>query len=155
MNTSIDPARNEVFYQNLTYTIGRIAEGHTDEALDMLAREFPDVRDFRQLRSLAQAFVDNDCKSLRRMPAPPTMELEKLSEDLRSRFHQGNFHLTEREGLVVHEDRVYGPFERQQAIDMARKMSAASPTNDTQGHVLDPENAVPSPSFATPLAIEV
>ena len=141
------PPKPQVFERNLRFMVSRIDFHRADETVQMLLGVFPGLRNFEQLRSYARLFVANEYRPLRLVPAPSDLDSEKIPRELMSRFYEGRFVLTEDEELVYHHGTVHGPFDREKAKALARRLSAASPTNDAQGHILDPETSECSPAM--------
>ena len=136
--------------RNLSFMLARAVGDKAAIAQKMLTETFADITDFSTMRVLAKAFVANDCRPLKRVPAPSTISPEKLSADLKHRFVEGCFMLGDNEALIVSGDTARGPYELSAAKSIAKQMSAASPTNDDQGHILDPEQAQPQPAVMIP-----
>ena len=137
--------------RNLVFMLTRaVGEVNVQSTLGMLQTTFPDVKDFTAMRVLAKAFVANECKPLKQVPAPSVIDPDKLSEELKSRLVNGSFALGDNEALIVSGDTARGPYERTAAKAIALKMSAASPTNDPSGFILDPETAKPSQASLLP-----
>jgi hypothetical protein len=145
---SLDAKRpvSEVFQRNLKTMVSRLTKDRTDETVEMLLGSFPGLKDFERLRSFAKLYVANEFRTLRRVPAPSDLDSQGLSRELASRFYEGSFVLGEDEGIVFHSGTALGPFDREKAAALAKRLSAASPTNDAQGHTLDPETNYPTPA---------
>jgi len=137
---------SDVFQRNLRTMVSRIAHERTDETVEMLLGSFPRLKDFERLRSFAKLYIANEFRPLRLAPAPADLDPEKLSGDLASRFYEGCFALTEDEGIVFHDGTARGPFNREKAVALAKRLSVASPTNDAHGHILNPETNYPTPA---------
>lgn len=136
----------DVFQRNLKTMVSRIAKDRTDETVRMLLGSFPRLKDFERLRRFAKLYVANEFRSLRLVPAPADLDPQRLSGELASRFCEGSFVLADDEGVVFHNGSALGPFDREKAAALAKRLSAASPTNDAQGHILDPETNYPTPA---------
>ena len=130
---------SSIFDRNLSYAVQRIAGEKSEAALRMLRQEFPEVRDFQKLRTLASAFVKNDCRPLRRVPIPGAVDPEALVGEVQLRFHNGFFHLGDDEALVFRGDEAHGPYSKDEVDYMKKRLGAESVTNDRQGHIVDPE----------------
>lgn len=115
-------------------------------AVEMLLKEFPKLKDFERLRALGKLYAANDFRPLKLVRAPAELDTQDLSEELACRFYEGWFVLADDEALVFQNGFAQGPFERRKAFDLAKRLSAASPTNDPQGHILDPEIHQPVPA---------
>jgi len=137
---------SEVFQRNLKMMVSRLAKDRTDETVRMLLGSFPRLKDFERLRSIAKLYVANEFRPLHLIPAPADLDSQGLSRELASRFYEGSFVLAENEGIVFHNRTAMGPFDREKAAALAKLLSAASPTNDAQGHTLDPETNYPTPA---------
>ena len=133
------PDTSSIFDRNLSYAVQRIAGDKSEAALCMLRQEFPEVRDFQKLRTLASAFVKNDCRPLRRVPIPGAVDPEALAGEVKLRFHNGFFHLGDDEALVFRGDEAHGPYSKGEVDYMKKRLGAESVTNDRQGHIVDPE----------------
>jgi len=142
-------SEGSIFTRNLAYMVERLDPQHAPRTLAMLEEEFPAVRDFQQLRSLAKAFVANDCQPLRKVPVNSDVDLSTLQGEARLRFHEGFFRLGKGEDMVFRGEAAYGPYAREQVSFMARKVGAQSPTNDDLGHIVDPEEVVAHPITTT------
>ena len=127
-----------------------VGESNVKSTLAMLQSTFPDVKDFTAMRVLSKAFVANGCKLLKLVPAPSVIDPDKLSEELKNRLVNGCFALGDNEALIISGETARGPYERDIAKGIAQKMSAASPTNDISGFLLDPETAKPSTASLLP-----
>ena len=132
-------SNGDVYRSNLALMLQHAFGTKAEQVREMLEQDIPGVNNFVQLRQIGKAFVDNQCKKLRRVPVSSEMELGNLSESLKARFFDGCFFLGEGEGVVFQDKMAYGPFPREVATQMAAKLSVASQTNDKQGHILDPE----------------
>jgi hypothetical protein len=66
-----------------------------------------------------------------------------LKGELALRFHKGMIVLAPDERIVCRGADAYGPFDPVRAARFSRQLSAESPTNDDQGHTLDPETCAP------------
>lgn len=135
-----------MFQRNLKTMVSRIATDRTEETVRMLLGSFPRLKDFERLRTFAKLYVLNEFRPLRLVPAPADLDPQRLSGELASRFCEGSFVLADDEGIVFHNGTAVGPFAREKAAALAKRLSAASPTNDAQGHILDPETNYPTPA---------
>ena len=133
-----------IFDRNLAYMVERIAGENAEQTLQMLMQELPQIRDFHQLRAVAQVYLANGCRALRREPMPSTVDPEGLTGEAKLRFHNGSFLLADNEGLVFRGEEAHGPYSKDEVGFMAKRLGAESLTNDEQGHIIDPEAARPA-----------
>jgi hypothetical protein len=140
---------SSIFERNLAFAIKRIAGDKAEPALQMLQTEFPEVRDFQELRSIASAFVANDCRPLRREPIPAAVDPEALTGEAKLRFHNGVFYLGEKEALIFRGEEAHGPYARSDVNMMKKRLGAESVTNDRKGHIVDPEEVPVRPVMSS------
>ena len=131
-----------VFWRNLEFSLARLANGKTPAVLKMLEETFPHLKNFNQMRTLGEAFLSNDCKPLRKVPIPTTVDPENLSNEAALRFVDGFFYLAKTEDLVFSGAEAHGPYKDFEVAFMAKKLSAESPANDKAGHIIDPEEKI-------------
>jgi hypothetical protein len=146
LESDVKEIESSIFERNLAFMVGRVAGEHTPKTLAMIQRDLSHIHNFHQLRSVAQAFVGNGCKPLRRVPMEGQVDPEALSGEAKLRFDGGFFLLAENEALVFRGNEAHGPYAKAEAAFMARKLGAESLTNDKLGHVLDPESAPSQPA---------
>jgi hypothetical protein len=123
--------------------VSQIAGDGARETLQMLQRSFADLRDFEKLRVFSKLYVESGMKPLRLEPLPSSVEPDSLSHELAIRLHAGKLVLRQEERIVCRGHEAFGPFDTATAVRISRQLSAESPTNDKQGHVLDPEQYQP------------
>lgn len=145
------PAREltsaDALKRNLRLAVSRISAKHAEQTTGMLLENFPRLdNDFERLRSLAQAYIRSSLQPLRPVQAPSELDPETLSQDLSLRFVDGYFYLGAHEGVVFQGRTAVGPYPIEVAKRLTLERSAASPTNDSRGHILDPEMAATIPA---------
>lgn len=140
---------------NVWAMVRRVASAHPEATLAMLQQTFPDVQDLGQIKRLAQLHVQNEGRPLRLLPLPSSVDPEKISPNLSERVFGDQVVLTDEEAIVVQDDRAWGPMPRDRAIREAARAGAASPTHDAEGHILDPEEALPAPAMVAAPTLEI
>lgn len=133
----------DVFTRNLRLMVSQIAGDRARETLQMLEQGFPDLRDFEKLRVFSKLYVEGGMKPLQVQPLPSAVEPDLLRHDLAVRLHEGSLILGPGERIVCRGSEAFGPFDAATAMRISRQLSSESPTNDKQGHVLDPEKYQP------------
>ena len=137
--------RMDVFTRNVQFMVSQVAGEHSAQTFQMLLKTFPGLRNFEQLRTFAKLYVSGGFRPLHLRPLPSDVDPHRLKGELALRFCGGMIVLAEDERIVCRGAEAYGPFDAIRAASFSRKLSAESPTNDDQGHALDPEQWAPSP----------
>ena len=99
----------------------------------------------------ARLYVSTGLKPLQFRPLPSEVDPQRLKGELALRFHNGMIVLAPDERIVCRGADAYGPFDPVRAARFSRQLSAESPTNDDQGHTLDPEACAPTAVGMFPL----
>ena len=137
--------RMDVFTRNVQFMASQVAGENSERTFQMLQQTFPGLRNFEQLRTFAKLYVSGGFRPLHLRPLPSDVDPHRLKGELALRFCGGMIVLAEDERIVCRGAEAYGPFDAIRAASFSRKLSAESPTNDEQGHTLDPEQRAPSP----------